>query len=124
MVQPLLDKLTDLGYLDDERAAADWVDRRMATHTEGRAALLAGLSRHGVPREVAERVVEARLSPTAEAREARRYLSRLYPTDEARAQLEGADERARAMRRLLGRGFSRSAARRAFDAREPEGDDT
>lgn len=51
-----LDRVLELGYLDDRRFAEDWVRLRIERHPEGRAALIAGLRERGVSRDVAEEV--------------------------------------------------------------------
>lgn len=112
----VVERLRGLGYLDDERVARAWVERRLSDRPLGRAALLAGLERHGVPRELAERVIGAAVSPTTEAEGALRLLERLYPTTAARRALRSRVERDRALRRLAGRGFSGAAARGAVDS--------
>lgn len=124
-VERALGRLAELGYVNDEAAAEGWLQHRIERHPEGRAALLIGLLRHGVPREIAERAVEAHLPAATEAEVARRYLRKLYPGADARERLLSEPERSRALRKLLSRGFSRPAARRALpesgDEREGEG---
>jgi len=113
-IRRVLERLEELGYLDDARAADTWVERRLERHPAGRASLLAGLGRHGVSRETAEEAVDAHLPLHAEEEVARRVLRKLYPSEEARENLARGPERDRAMRKLLARGFSRASARKAL----------
>ena len=111
VVRRVLERLAELGYLDDARAAELWVEQRLERHPEGRAALLHGLLRHGVPRSTAEAAVDAGLPSAQEVEVARRVLLKLYGGG---AALDEATERRRALARLLQRGFSRAAARAAL----------
>jgi regulatory protein len=116
VVASALSRLEELGYLDDTRAASRWVEHRLERHPEGRAALLKGLLRNGVPRDIAEEVVDAHVRPEGEIDVARRVLARLYPTAESLRALASEPERSRALSRLLTRGFSRASARAALGA--------
>lgn len=113
-VRRAVERVTELGYLDDEEAARSWLEHRLERRPAGRGALLAGLLRNGVPRETAERVVDEALPPEAEAEAARRLLERLFPTTRARRALEGEPARSAALRKLESRGFTRQAARLAL----------
>jgi SOS response regulatory protein OraA/RecX len=117
VIERTIERLTELGYLDDEEAARSWLAHRMERHPAGRGALLAALLRHGVPRETAERVVGAGLPPEAEAEAARRVLRRMYPSEGSRAELDREPGRSVALRKLLARGFSRQSARLALRGR-------
>ena len=106
-VQSALERLQELGYLDDRRFAQAWVAARLARHPEGAALLQAGLVRRGVGRGVAEEVVREALGPGTEedgARKAAERLLRSRPLD--RPQL---------LRRLVARGFRSSVAIRVVD---------
>ena len=117
VVSRVLARLEELRYLDDARAAGLWVEHRLERHPEGRAALLKGLLRNGVPRETAEEAVDSRLPRAGEAAVARRVLAKLYPTSSARRSLSEEPERSRALARLASRGFSRASARAALPGR-------
>ena len=122
VVSLVIARLDELRYLDDARAAGLWVEHRLERHPEGRAALLAGLLRHGVPRETAVEAVDARLPPSEEVVVARRVLARLYSTAAALEALRGEPGRSRALARLATRGFSRASSRAALPARAPNGE--
>ena len=106
-VQSALERLAELGYLDDRRFAQAWVAARLARHPEGAALLQVGLVRRGVGRAVAEEVVREALGAGAEedgARQAAERLLRSRPLD--RPQL---------LRRLVARGFRPAVAIRVVD---------
>ena len=123
VIRRVIDRLSELGYLDDEGAAESWLARRLERHPEGRGALLAGLLRNGVPREMAEGLLDRYLSPEQEVEAALRVLRRLYPSERSRLSLGREPERSGALRKLLSRGFSRRAARLALPARTGQGAD-
>jgi regulatory protein len=119
-IAPALDDLERVGLLDDERFAEEVVRDRMGRRGFGPRGALEALRTFGVPRDVAERAVEA------------------WSGDEERAADEVARSRLRrlaglppgvASRRLLGfllrRGFdpevARAACRRALASEEPLG---
>ena len=71
-----MDRMAELGYLDDHRFAEEWLRMRMARHSEGRVAMLAGLLKRGIPRDIAERAVEETVSPADELRALLRAVDR------------------------------------------------
>lgn len=123
VIRRVIDRLCELGYLDDEAAAESWLSRRVERRPEGRLALLSGLLRNGVPRDMAERLLDRHLSPEQEAHAALRVLRRLYPTEQSRSSLCREPARSGALRKLLSRGFSRKAARLALPPRTGRGED-
>ena len=52
----------DRGYADDRRFAEAWIESRLKKHPEGRSSLAAGLARKGVPRRIADEILEEMLS--------------------------------------------------------------
>ncbi|MBN1836122.1 MAG: regulatory protein RecX [Spirochaetales bacterium] len=141
-VQRAMAWLAERGYLDDRGFAREWVERRVARHPEGRPALVAGLRRRGVSREIAEEVVAAECSADAERAAARAALARLMrrggggagdaDAEEGRGDADGleAAEVERLRRALRRRGFSSSVVLellpgrrlRRLDNGEAEGD--
>jgi regulatory protein len=105
----VLDRLTDVGLLDDADFAEQWVHSRLANAAKGKRALAAELHTKGVDKEVIASVLGG-INPAAERGRAeelvRKKLRRENLSDEA------AD--ARVTRRLMGmlarRGFSQSMA--------------
>ena len=88
-VAAALERLAELGYLDDRAFAERWVAQRMARHPEGRRALFAGLLKHGVPRSLAREVMEAAVSAEQEQEAARRVLERLLASARGFPATEG-----------------------------------
>jgi regulatory protein len=105
----VLDRLTDVGLLDDADFAEQWVHARLANAGKGKRALAAELNTKGVDKDLITSVL-AGINPAAERGRAeelvRKRLRRESLSDEA------AD--ARVTRRLVGmlarRGFSQSMA--------------
>ncbi|HUV07525.1 MAG TPA: regulatory protein RecX [Spirochaetia bacterium] len=93
-----LKRMEEMEYLDDRKFAEDWLASRMKHHPEGKGALLAGLLKRGVPREVAVGIVDRRLSREEERICAEEYINRT-PT------LRSLDRR-KVARKLVSRGFS------------------
>lgn len=82
-VEAALDRLTELGYLDDGRTARELIEARVARGPEGRLRLKAELVRRGAAPEVAEEALDA-LLPEDElpaAREAAERWRRRGGTD-------------------------------------------
>ncbi|HTP60061.1 MAG TPA: RecX family transcriptional regulator, partial [Spirochaetia bacterium] len=93
-----VNRMIELGYLDDRVFAENWTRSRIATRREGWKSLYRGLLRGGVPRGVAEEVLEAAFSEDVELEKARQLAS-------------GASVR-QAVSKLTARGFrSRTIAR-------------
>lgn len=59
IIERVLDRFEDQGYLSDRRFAEAWVRSRLKKHPEGTAALLSGLRKRGVDGKTAESVVTA-----------------------------------------------------------------
>ena len=95
--------------MDDERFAHDLAAQEIHRRSAGRRAALASLRKHGVPRELAEQVVEE-ANPGDEE-------DRALEVARVRASRRGGLEPATAYRRLLGflerRGYGGEAARNA-----------
>lgn len=117
-IDAALDDLERVGLLDDERFAEEVVRDRLGRRGFGPRGALQALRGFGVPREVAERAVEAwggdeegRVEEVARSR--LRRLSSLPPEVASRRLLDF----------LLRRGFdpevARSACRRALASRDP-----
>jgi regulatory protein len=71
-----IDRMAELGYVDDQRFAEQWLEIRLQRHDEGRAALIAGLARRGVPRAAAEQTVERMVPRESEEQALRRAIQR------------------------------------------------
>jgi regulatory protein len=116
LVEGCLERLLDLGILDDEAFARTWVESRDRGRPRGERALRAELRAKGIDRNVVDDVLEVRDSeqPDADAAAARRVLER-----HASALARVADPRARRQRAyaLLARsGFDSETAVEAIAA--------
>jgi regulatory protein len=96
-VERALGWLDGRGYLDDAGFAREWVRQRLQRHPEGRVALIAGLRRRGVAREIAEEVAAELCSGKNERASAEAALAKLSRRGGS------ADELRRALQR---RGFA------------------
>jgi regulatory protein len=71
-----LDRMEELGYLDDEAFAEQWVLQRLSRHPEGKPALTAALLRKGIDRHLAHDVIERLVSETVEAEALKRAIDK------------------------------------------------
>ena len=122
LVTGAIERLTDLGVLDDEAFARAWVESRDRARPRGERALRSELGRKGIDRQLTDEVLEVRETenPDADAGAARRILER-----HANALARVADPRARRQRAysLLARnGFDSETAVAAINALEPAPD--
>ena len=90
-IRHAVERMSELGYLDDRAFAESWMRSRLSAGKDGAAALYRGLLARGVARPLAEEVVSDLYSHEEEVRHARRLAAGL--------------SRSAAIRRLAGRGF-------------------
>lgn len=114
LVDGCLERLLDLGVLDDEAFARTWVESRDRARPRGERALRSELRGKGIDRQVVDEVLDSRAleQPAADAEAARRVLER-HASSLARV----ADPRARRQRAyaLLARsGFDSETAVQAI----------
>ena len=113
VIEATLERLAELGYVDDVAFARWWLEQRDRHAPRGRRMMEAELRQHGVPREVLEtlREAEAELPPETEDDRARMALER---------HLRGRplSDDAKALQRvgmfLVGRGFDPETVRRTL----------
>ncbi len=79
-----IDRMAELGYLDDRAFALDWARARIAGRAEGWKAVYQGLIRRGVPRAIAGETATEVCSDQAELEMARRLAGNLAPRTAAR----------------------------------------
>jgi regulatory protein len=120
LVQGCVERLLDLGLLDDEAFARTWVESRDRARPRGERALRSELARKGIDRVVTDDVLESRQEehPDADAFAARRVLER-----HGSALARVTDSRARRQRAyaLPARsGFDSETAVAAINAQESE----
>ena len=97
-------RMEELGYLDDDEYASQWVASRIQRHPEGRNAMLAGLQRRGISRLTAEQCISRLVDDEVEMDCARRRIQKL--SDVTHAKLTP---------RLVSGGFSRQTIKRVLN---------
>lgn len=104
----VLDRLADVGLVDDEDFAKQWVRTRHANSGKGKRALAVELRKKGVDGEVISAAL-ADLDPAAERQRAEQLVR-----DKLRRERLGDDDEMKVTRRLVGmlarRGYSQSMA--------------
>jgi regulatory protein len=100
-VEAVILKLKDLGYLSDERFAADFTRLRKENEKFGRRRVQQGLMQKGIPQELANATLSAAYEDVDEVALAKEYVAR-----KRMKKPEGDKEIARTMRRLMAAGFS------------------
>jgi regulatory protein len=115
-----LGRLAELGYLDDTRFGKERALGMLRSGRFGPTAVVQRLMRHGLPSAAAKEALEAArgelgFDPLASARE---LLGR-----KRRGPLDDPKARARAMRLLVGRGFSLQVARQAVGSLDRDGEE-
>jgi regulatory protein len=121
-VQPVLDRLAEYGYLDDQRFAEHFAALRKEDQRLGRARVLSDLRKRRVLAPLAEQAVGQAYAGADEAQLAEEHLRRRYAPRGGVPRLSGPKETASAYRRLRRAGFSHqvsiAALRRFSDADE------
>ena len=97
-------KLRELGYLSDERFAADYTRLRQENEKFGRRRVQQGLMQKGVAQATVQEAVGRAYDEVDETALARQYVER-----KRMRKPENEKETARAMRRLMAAGFSSKA---------------
>jgi regulatory protein len=106
-IEEVLQTLKEEQYLDDEDFAESWLRSRSERRAEGRAVLIAGLLRKGVPRRIAEAAVGRFMTPEVEQEFARRAVEKLKRSGETDPLI--------LKRRLRARGFPFPLIRRVVE---------
>lgn len=94
-------KLKELGYLSDERFAADYTRLRKENEKYGKRRVQQGLMQKGIAQELTQSTLATAYDAVDEVALAKEYVAR-----KRMKKPEGEKEVARAMRRLVGAGFS------------------
>jgi regulatory protein len=100
-VEAVIIKLKDLGYLSDERFAADFTRLRKENEKFGRRRVQQGLMQKGIAQELVNATLTAAYEDVDEVALAKEYVAR-----KRMKKPEGDKEVARTMRRLMAAGFS------------------
>lgn len=128
-----IDRLKDIGYLNDDRFAENFAQARVENDGFGRMRLLSDLRARRVSGEIAERAVEQALGGRSEAELIDSWIERRMPSVATGAPIEDDRKLASAYRRLRRAGFTSSAilaALKRFSSRPemleepPEEEDT
>ena len=111
-VYQVVERLKELGYLDDAKYAADFVSTRLAAKPVSRRKLREQLYTHKLPKDLIDAAMEQVTDETewAGARTVAEKFARQF------SALEPEERKLRTMRRLVGRGFEYEASRAALEA--------
>src|ERR1700753_3810591 len=105
----VLDRLTDVGVLDDEDFAEQWVHARLANAGKGKRALAAELHTKGVDKDVITSVLGG-INPAAERGRAEELVRKKLRRENLSDQAADARVTRRLVAMLARRGFSQSMA--------------
>jgi regulatory protein len=108
-VEAVLIKLKDLGYLSDERFAADFTRMRQENDKFGRRRVQQGLMQKGIAAPVATAALGTAYDDVDEVALCRAYVERKRLKQPAGDRVQKQKETAKVMRRLLAAGFSSRA---------------
>jgi regulatory protein len=103
-VDAVILKLKELGYLSDERFAADFTRLRQENDKLGRRRVQQGLIQQGIPQELTQSTLTAAYGDVDEVALAKQYIER-----KRMKRPEDDKQLARTMRRLIAAGFSSKA---------------
>ena len=110
VISRVINGLEESGLLDDRAYCESWLYSRLERHPEGRSALIAGLRKRGIKRELAENMVLEIVTPGVEEECARRVIEKL----KASALLSNS----KMISRLSSRGFNSRLIRAALEQEE------
>ena len=110
-VYQVVERLKELGYLDDEKYAADFVSTRLASKPLSRRKLQEQLYTHKLPRDM----IDAALGAVTVQVESANALAVAEKFARQFEHLGPEERKMRTMRRLVGRGFEYEAARTALE---------
>ena len=111
-VYECVERLKELGYLDDARYAADFIESRLRTRPVSRRKLHAQLYNHNLPESVIDKALEA-VTDEIERENAAKIAAKYWRQFQ---NLEDFDRKTRVMRRLMGRGYDFEAIRQSVEA--------
>lgn len=111
-VSRVIDRLTELKYLDDYKYAEDFVSTRLATKPISRKKLYMQLYAHKLPKDAINNALEV-VTQDIERKNAMEVAEKF---DRQFASLEIEERKQRVTRRLVGRGFECEAAREAIES--------
>ncbi|MBN1699428.1 MAG: regulatory protein RecX [Spirochaetales bacterium] len=109
IIEKVIPRLEELGYLDDIEFAKAWVWSRLKRRPESRNALFSGLRKKGIDSSIAEYVLEESFPEEKEKENALLLLQRLKDTGRSEENI---------MKTLFSRGFSMKTIREVLKERE------
>ncbi|MDC7233554.1 MAG: regulatory protein RecX [Spirochaetales bacterium] len=107
VVRRIIDDLTGLGFLDDQRFASLWLRERIRSHPEGKESLTAGLQKRGVPSGIARSCVDEYVNDRDIDEGLQRLIDKLTSVPSV--------DRDKLIRKLQRRGFSYSSIIKKLD---------
>ncbi len=111
-VYDCVERLKELGYLNDEQFAADFIATRLSTKPVSRRKLREQLYSHKLEAEVIQEALEA-VTDAVEEENAAQVAAKFWRQFEG---LEEYERKVRVIRRLLGRGYDMGLARAKVEA--------
>ena len=108
-VSAAIAKLKELGYLNDERFAADYTRLRQENEKLGRRRVQQGLMQKGIAAPLANAALGKQYDEVDEVALAREYVARKRMKQPSGDREQKQKETAKAMRRLIAAGFSSGA---------------
>lgn len=105
-VDAVIARLKELGYLSDERFAADFTRLRRDNEKHGQRRVQQGLMQKGIPQPIAQKALAEGYEEVDEVALARDYIARKRMKKPEGDREQKHKETAKAMRRLLAAGFS------------------
>lgn len=118
-VQQTVERLQELGYLNDKEFASEFVKTRLNTKPISRYKLQEQLNSHEIPREIVEQALESvdddmeKQNAVLVAKKYARQMQNIPNPERSR----------RLMQRMVGRGFSYDISRLALETLDIEGED-
>jgi regulatory protein len=109
IVDSVLAKLKELGYLSDERFAADFARLRQENEKLGRRRVQQGLMQKGIAAPLVNEAIAKQYDEIDEAALARQYIERKRLKQPSGDREQRQKETAKIMRRLIAAGFSSRA---------------
>jgi len=107
-----VERLKELGYLDDNKYALDFIESRLRTKPISKQKLRQQLYNHKLPQEVIDTAIET-ITDEIEQANASRVAAKYWRQFD---DLEDYDRKTRVIRRLLGRGYNFHTIKQSVEA--------
>ncbi|HXJ40185.1 MAG TPA: regulatory protein RecX [Bryobacteraceae bacterium] len=116
-IDGVIERLRDIGYLNDTRFAESYASSRVENAGLGRARVLSDLRGRRIPPALAEKAVEQAFEGKNEAELIEAYIDRRMPSLRVSTAIEDERELAKAYRRLRRAGFTSGPVMQALKRR-------